>query len=96
QRLGTENSVLSKTSTISRDEAAIDSARSLQYSRAMNIFRSPGLTAESGDRIYKALQELHPKEEGHDIDSTSPRLDYSAAAFNFITGPGFRKRTQGS
>jgi hypothetical protein len=81
---------------LSRDQAAIDRARSLQYSRAMNILRSPGLAAESGDQIYKALQELHPKEEGHSIDSTTPRSDYSAVSLHFITGQWCRKQIQRS
>ncbi len=34
----------------------------------MNILRSPGLAAESGDPIHSAIKEFHLKEAGHDID----------------------------
>ncbi len=62
----------------------------------MNILRSPGLAAESGNQKYKAPQELHPKEEGQNLESTSRRLHYSAASFNFVTGQWFRKQIQRS
>ncbi len=64
----------------------------------MNILRSPGLAAESGDQIYKALQELHPKEEGHNIDSI--HLDQNTQLFRSISsqdnGFEFRKQIQRS
>ena len=76
-------------SSRSKEQTVLDRARSLQYSRAMNILRSPGLAEDSGDQIHAALQKLHPHEQDPHIDESSPRVPHPASSFDFITGSWF-------
>ena len=56
-----------------KHEEVLRRARSLQYSRAMNLLRSPGLATEPGATIHEALRELHPQEDLITDDFATPR-----------------------
>ena len=68
--------VLPASATHAKEHIILERARSLQYSRAMNLLRSPGRSAESSDQIHDALQRLHPPEHDDNIDTLSPHLSH--------------------
>ena len=44
-------------------EIILDKARSMHYSKAMNLLRSPGLSQEVAQTVLEQLKRLHPEEE---------------------------------
>ena len=78
---------------LQKEHIILESAR---YSRVMNLLRSPGLSADSGDQIHEDLQRLHPPEQEHNIDTMSHQVSHPSEMFNFITGPWLRKQIERS
>ena len=71
-----------------RHQTVLQKTRLLQYSRAMNLLRSPGLATDAPDEIHSQLQALHPAEDSSALFHDSPPgRPVSAATFNFISGP---------
>jgi hypothetical protein len=96
QKRAASHPVLPASATHAKEHIILERARSLQYSRAMNLLRSPGLSADSGDQIHEDLQRLHPPEQDHNMDTMSPHLSHPSGMFNFITGPWLRKQIERS
>ena len=77
----------------------LERARQLQYSKAMNLLRSPGLARQSLEEIAETLQALHPQEGQLDLDQTlSPDEGGSlnASTVAFITGKWFSRQIRSS
>jgi hypothetical protein len=95
QKRASSHPVLPASATQAKELIILERARSLQYSRGMNLLRSPGLSADSGDQMIEALQRLHPSEQDHNIDTMSHHLSHPSAKFNsVITGPWLRKQIE--
>jgi len=72
-------------SQVRREQTILARARAMQYSRAMNLLRSSGLSTASGEDTSRALQDLHPSEELDINDLPNPRnVPITPEAFNFI------------
>ena len=76
QKWAASHPVSPASATHAKEHIFLERARSLQYSRAMNLLRSPGLSADSGDQIHKALQRLHPPEQEHNMDTMSHQVSH--------------------
>ena len=63
----------------------LQQARDLNYSRALNLLRSPGLSGDSPDEIYSKLQALHPTDSAP-LQQPIPEFSIPMSAFNFING----------
>jgi hypothetical protein len=80
-----------------KHEEVLRRARSLQYSRAMNLLRSPGLATEPGATIHEALRELHPQEDLIMDDFATPReVPIPRTTFDFIDGSWLRLQIERS
>ena len=70
-----------------RIEVAAEQARKLNYSRAMNMLRSAGLSKDDSAVILQNLQALHPGEEP-EFDNFPPSgpIKPSKDTFKFVDG----------
>ena len=73
-----------------KQERALEQARNLNYSRAMNILRSSGPPSESPDDLYRKLQQLHPPEESQPVPQ--PEINVPMSEYSFITGKWVAKQ----
>ena len=70
-----------------RIEVAAEQTRKLNYSKAMNILRSAGLSKEDPAVVLQQLQDLHPGEEPVFDDYGPPgAIQPSETTFDFIDG----------
>ena len=70
-----------------RIEVAAEQTRKLNYSKAMNILRSAGLSKEDPAVVLQQLQDLHPDEEPVFDDYGPPgAIQPSETTFDFIDG----------
>jgi hypothetical protein len=74
-----------KTSDTKKYTQVLQQARNLNYSRAMNLLRSPGLSTDSPEKIYEQLKELHPNDSAP-LQQQDPAFAVPMSAFDFITG----------
>ena len=82
-----------------RSAQVLERARQLQYSKAMNLLRSPGLARQSLEEIVETLQALHPHEDQLDLDQQLPpdaEGSFNASTFDFITGKWFSRQIRSS
>ena len=73
-----------------KQERALEQARNLNYSRAMNILRSSGPPSESPDDLCRKLQQLHPPEESQPVPQ--PEINVPMSEYSFITGKWVAKQ----
>jgi hypothetical protein len=64
--------------------SVLQQARNLNYSRAMNLLRSPGLSEDPTDKIYEQLKALHPQDSAP-LQQNEPDFTVPMSAFDFIT-----------
>ena len=70
-----------------RIEVAAEQASKLNYSRAMNMLRSAGLSQDDSAVILENLQDLHPSEEPEFDDFQPPGpIKPSKDTFKFVDG----------
>jgi len=74
-----------KTSDTKKYTQVLQQARNLNYSRAMNLLRSPGLSTDSPEKNYEQLKELHPNDSAP-LQQQDPAFAVPMSAFDFITG----------
>ena len=82
-----------------RHEQALDKARQLLYSKAMNLLRSPGLARQPLDDILDTMQQLHPAEPVFATQELRPPDEdgvFTPSTFNFITGEWFARQIRAS
>ena len=68
-----------------RHSQVLQQARDLNYSRAMNLLRSPGMSADPPAVIYAQLQALHPKDSAP-LQLNAPQFSVPTSELKFITG----------
>ena len=56
-----DQSHLRKPNRDNKQQIALDQARKLNYSKAMKVLQSPGLSPDPPELILKQLQDLHPQ-----------------------------------
>ena len=75
----------SKPSSNKQQQIALEQARDLNYSRAMNILRSSGPAIDSPSVILNSLQSLHPPDSAPLRQYETP-FTVPLSSFNFIDG----------
>jgi hypothetical protein len=63
----------------------LQQARDLNYSRAMNLLRLPGLSGDSSGEIYIKLQAFHPSDSAP-LQQPIPEFSVAMSAFTLING----------
>ena len=79
-----------KAQVARQHQIVLERTRLLQYSRAMNLMRSPGLATDGHQSVQAQLQALHrhpPEETNGLFHDSPPGRAVSATTFDFINGP---------
>ena len=82
-----------------RLQQVLEKTRLLQYSKAMNLLRSPGLARQPLDVILQILAGLHPAESEQDLSQARPPDEdgaFNSSTFDFITGAWFARQIKTS
>ena len=80
-------------------EQVLEKTRLLQYSKAMNLLRSPVLARQPLEVILQILQTIHPPEPAQDLTHACPPDEdgvFNSSTFDFITGAWFARQIRTS
>ena len=78
-------------SSSKRHEIALEQARELNYSKAMHILRSPGISRDDVQQVRQALRDLHPPEKVDVRGLQHPgAIQPNAVTLKFINGDWVR------